>query len=569
MARNTLTAAEAVVDALIEEGIEVVFGMTGDTVLPLLDALYHRKKEIRYITARVETGATAMADTYSRVTGKVGCCLFHVGPSIANTVLGAWTAQKDAVPLLIMSANMDTFRLERNIWHEFDVMSVYSNFTKWQGQLTQAKDVRRLMRNAFQAAKSGMPGVVHIDFPKDILPHPADVESTDLSLLGGSHSNALSNRPRPEAWAVEKTAKILKEAQAPLIIAGRGVRWSNACEPLASVVEALSIPVVTTEMGRGTISEDHPLSAGIIGHFGHSAANALLRQSDVVLGLGSRFLNVNTINWSMIPAETKIIQVEADPLEIGKQYAVELGINADPGSFLEELVTCLGVSVPFEETRADHANVKRVAKLIKEQEAQFYDTDLEAIPIKPQRINIAIEEVCERDAIYVFGSGLHTQFAHGLKVRSPEQYNWSAGSGTMAWALPGAIGAKLAFPERQVVVCIGDGDFGMNAQEIETSVRENAPIIVIVYNDCSFGALRVFQKAHYGERYIGSHFGQTDHAKLAEAYGARGEKVEKPKDLVPALRRTVEASVTSVIDVMIDGWEPHYREAEFAEFHKF
>ena len=154
-------------------------------------------------------------------------------------------------------------------------------------------------------------------------------------------------------------------------------------------------------------------------------------------------------------------------------------------------------------------------------------------------------------------------------MRAPEQYNYSIGSGTMAWALPGAVGAKLAFPDRQVVVCIGDGDFGMNAQEIETSVRENAPIVVIVYNDCSFGALRVFQKQHYGGRFIGSHFGQTDHAKLAEAYGARGEKVENPADLKSALERAANADVTTVIDVMIDGWEPHYRVEEFAEFHKF
>ena len=568
MAKNNLTAAEAVVDALIEEGVEVVFGMTGDTVLPLLDAMYHRKDEIRYVTARVETGATAMADTYSRTTGKIGCCLFHVGPSVANTILGAWSAQKDAVPLLVMSANMDTFRLDRNIWHEFDVMGVYSKFTKWQGQLAQAKDARRLMRNAFQAAKSGMPGVVHIDFPKDILPHPADVESTDLSLLGGAHSAATSNRPRPEAWAVTEAASLLKQAQKPLILAGRGVRWGGGAQQLVALAEAMTIPVITTEMGRGTMPEDHPLAGGLVGHFGHSAANGLLREADVVLGLGSRFLNVSTINWSMIAPDTKIIQVETDPLEIGKQYAVELGIHADSGVFLDDLCAEVGATGNAEIDEA-HPRVKHVAELIADQHARYYDTDLDAVPIKPQRITKAIEEICDRDAIFVFGSGLHTQFAHGIQMRAPEQYNYSIGSGTMAWALPGAVGAKLAFPDRQVVVCIGDGDFGMNAQEIETSVRENAPIVVIVYNDCSFGALRVFQKQHYGGRFIGSHFGQTDHAKLAEAYGARGEKVENPADLKSALERAANADVTTVIDVMIDGWEPHYRVEEFAEFHKF
>tara|TARA_B100000686_G_scaffold224280_1_gene231428 strand:+ start:1404 stop:3113 length:1710 start_codon:yes stop_codon:yes gene_type:complete len=569
MKKNNLTAAEAVIDALIDEGVEVVFGMTGDTVLPLLDAMYHRKDEIKYVTARVETGATAMADTYSRVTGKIGCCLFHVGPSIANTILGAWSAQKDAVPLMILSANMDTFRLDRNIWHEFDVMGVYSKFTKWQGQLVQAKDTRRLMRNAFQAAKSGMPGVVHIDFPKDILPHPADVESSDLSLLGGAHSDAVANRPRPEAWAVDQAAKTLRNAKKPVILAGRGVRWSEASEHLVSVAEALVVPVITTEMGRGTIPENHPLAGGLVGHFGHSAANTLLREADVVLGLGARFLNVSTINWSMVAPEADIIQVEMDPLEISKQYAVSLGIHADSGAFLEDLFAVIGEPKGKNSLDMKHVRVSRVSELIAEQKSRYYDTEIDNTPIKPQRITTAIEETCDKDTIFVFGSGLHTQFAHGIQIRSPQQYNYSIGSGTMAWALPGAIGAKLAFPERQVVVCIGDGDFGMNAQEIETSVRENAPIIIVVYNDCSFGALRVFQKQHYGARYIGSHFGQTDHTKLAEAYGAKGEKVEKPEDLKGALERAAASAVTTVIDVIIDGWEPHYRVEEFAEFHKF
>ena len=206
--KNSMTAAEAVVDALIEEGIEYVFGITGDTVLPLLDAMYHRQDEIRYVTARFETGATSMADTYSRVTGKIGCCLFHVGPSISNTVLGAWSANKDAVPLLMLSANMDTFRLERNIWHEFDVMSVFSNFTKWQGQLTEAKDANRIMRTAFQAAKSGMPGVVHVDFPKNILPNPIDVES-DRSVAQGwctfRCARPTVRGPRPGRWSRRRT----------------------------------------------------------------------------------------------------------------------------------------------------------------------------------------------------------------------------------------------------------------------------------------------------------------------------------------------------------------------------
>ena len=566
---NVQTAAEAIVDALIEEGIEYVFGITGDTVLPILDAIYHRDTEIKYVTCRFETGATAMADGYARVTGKIGCCLFHVGPSIANTVLGVWSAQKDAVPLLVMSANLDTFRLNRNLWHEFDVMGVMDKVTKWNDQLIEPKDVPRLMRTAFQAAKSGMPGPVHLDFPKDLLPLPIEVDSSDLSIKGGAHSGRLANAPRPESWAVEEAAQLITRAKRPVVLAGRGVKWANASGALVSLAERLALPVITTEMGRGTIPEDHPLAGGIVGHFGHSTANELLRRADLVLGLGSRLLNVNTINWSMIAEGSTIIQVENDPIEIGRQYAVTLGIQADSGSFLDDLLAWCTADGRSADAAVSTTRRADVAELKADQERRYYDTDLDATPIKPQRITKAIEQACDHDALYLVGSGLHTQFAHAVPIRRPEQYQWSAGSGTMAWAFPAALGAKLAMPDRQVVVPIGDGDFGMNAQEIETSVREKLPVIVVVYNDCSFGALRVFQNDVYGGRYVGSHYGQTDLVKLAEAYGARGERVVKPDALVPALERAAAADVTTVIDVEIDGWENHYRSAEWAEFHKF
>ena len=566
---NSRTAAEAIVDALIEEGVEYVFGVTGDTVLPILDAIYHRQDRIKYITARFETGATGMADGYSRVTGRIGCCLFHVGPSISNTVLGVWSAQKDAVPLVIMSANLDTFRLRRNLWHEFDVMGVMGKVTKSSDQLIEAKDAPRLMRTAFQAAKSGMPGPVHLDFPKDLLPQPVDVDSADLSIRGGAHSGRLANAPRPEAWAVEEAARLLMEAERPLLLAGRGVKWAGASHRLVELAERLALPVATTEMGRGTIPEDHPLAGGLTGHFGHSAANALMREADLVLGLGSRFLNVNTINWQMIAADAKIVQVEADPLELGRQYAVALGVHACSGSFLDDLLAFCADNDLRADAAVREAREARVAELRADQDRRYYDTDLDAVPIKPQRITRALEEVCDRDALYLVGAGLHTQFAHAVPIRLPEQYQWAAGSGTMAWAFPAALGAKLAMPERQVVVPVGDGDFGMNAQEIETSVRENLPVIVVVYNDCSYGALRVFQENVYGGRQIGSDYGPTDLVMLAEAYGARGERVDRPDGLAPALERAAAAGVTSVIDVRIDGWEDHYRSAEWAEFHKF
>lgn len=564
---NRESAAEAIIDALIREGVKAVFGMTGDTVLPLLDALYGRSTEIRYVTTKFEMSTAAMADGYSRATGELGCALFHVGPSISNAVLGTWSAQKDNVPLLILSANLDRFRLGRDLWHEFDVNGVFSRITKRSEQMIEAKDARRLMRTAMQVAKSGLPGCTHIDFPKDLLPQPVDVETFDLSLRGGAHSDFVANATRPEPEAVERALALLQSAKRPVIIAGRGAIWSRAAKSVVRLAEALPAPVLTTEMGRGSIPEHHPLSGGLVGHFGLSTANSLLTDADVVLGLGCQFRNVNTLNWQLINPNAKIIQVEPDPLEIGRQYAVSIGVHADSGLFLKDLLGLIadkGIK-----PSADKAIVDVIAKRKKDEKTRYYAADLASTPIKPQLITKVLEDIAPKDAIYVVGSGHHTHFANYVQVSEPDQYHWCVGSGTMAWAFPAALGIKLARPDRKVIVPIGDGDFGMNAQEIETSVRENLPVTVIIYNDVSFGALRIFQKMQHAGRYIGSNFGETDWVKLAEAYGAKGMRVDNPADLEGALKRAIASDVTTIVDVRIDPWELAHRTPEFKEFHRF
>jgi acetolactate synthase I/II/III large subunit len=292
-----------------------------------------------------------------------------------------------------------------------------------------------------------------------------------------------------------------------------------------------------------------------------------LTDADVVLGLGCQFRNVNTLNWQLISPDAKIIQVEPDPLEIGRQYAVAVGVHADSGLFLKDLLD--RIAAKGAKPKATFGIVEEIAKRKQEERARYYDADLASIPIKPQLITKVLEDIAPPDAIYVVGSGHHTHFANYIQVREPDQYHWCVGSGTMAWAFPAALGIKLAQPDRKVIVPIGDGDFGMNAQEIETSVRENLPVTVIIYNDISFGALRIFQKMQHAGRYIGSNFGETDWVKLAEAYGAKGMRVDRPGDLEGALQRAIASDVTTIVDVRIDPWELAHRTPEFKEFHRF
>jgi len=393
-----------------------------------------------------------------------------------------------------------------------------------------------------------------------------DVETFDLSLRGGSHSDHVFNGTRPEPEAVDRALALLQSAKRPIIIAGRGVTWSRASKLVVRLAEALSIPVITTEMGRGSIPEHHPLSGGLVGHFGLSTANSLLTDADVVMGLGCQFRNVNTLNWQLINPSAKIIQVEPDPLEIGRQYAVAVGVHADSGLFVKDLLDRLdskGIK------RDDPAIVDDIARRKKDEKTSYYNADLASTPVKPQLITKLLEQIAPTDAIYVVGSGHHTHFANYIHVSEPDQYHWCVGSGTMAWAFPAALGIKLARPERKVIVPIGDGDFGMNAQEIETSVREKLPVTVIIYNDVSFGALRIFQKMQHSGRYIGSNVGETNWVKLAEAYGANGVRVDRPGDLEGALKTAIASDVTTVVDVRIDPWELAHRTPEFKEFHRF
>ena len=562
-------AADAVVDALVEEGVKFVFGMTGDTILPIIDAIYRRRDKIRYITTRVEMSAVAMADGYSRVTGGLGVVTMHVGPAVANAVLGTWTAAKDNVPVMVLSANMDRYRLGRDLWHEFDVVGVFKKFTKFSEQMLEAKDARRLMRTAMQAALSGLPGPVHIDFPKDLLAQPADIESSDLSLKGGSHMGYVTRALRPEAAAVEQAVSLLAGAKNPVIITGRGVTWSKAHAELERFADALSIPVVAIEMGRGNLPEDHELACGLLGHFGQTTANTMLSEADVVLGLSCQFRNVNTINWQLVSTGAKIIQVEADPVDLGRQYAVHLGIQADCKSFLDDALAIVA-SKRLSRAAADRARAVSTIAAYKEKERGiFYNVDLDSKPIKPQLIVKVLEKVAKKDAIFSMGSGHNTHFSNFLPIYRPDSYHCASATGSMAWAFAAGLGMKLALPERQVIVPIGDGDFSMNAQEIETAVRENIPVTVIIYNDKSFGALRIFQKGYYGDRQLGSEYGETDFVKLAEAYGAVGVRVDDPKDLEPVVVKALASNKVTIIDVRIDPWELAHRAPEFKEFHRF
>ncbi|MBM3485317.1 MAG: thiamine pyrophosphate-binding protein [Alphaproteobacteria bacterium] len=279
-----------------------------------------------------------------------------------------------------------------------------------------------------------MPGPVHLDLPKNLLKKPVDVETSDLSLKGPARSRWIANATRPHPEAVERAIRLIAGARHPMILAGRGVVWSRAGKTLVALAERFAMPVATTEMGRGSIPEDHPLALGIAGHFGRSTANEALRRSDVILGLGCRFLNVNTINWQLIGTDAKIIQVESDPAEIGRQYAVEIGAVADCGLFLEDALAFAAKAGLATPEGARHPRAVALRALDRQETERYYGVDLDAIPIKPQLISRVATEVCPPETIFCVGCGNHTQYAHQIPIKRPDQYALAAGTGAMMFA---------------------------------------------------------------------------------------------------------------------------------------
>lgn len=548
-----MNGAEIVVECLAEAGVRHVFGLVGTTTLEILDVL-HRDPRITYISVRHEQVAASMADGCARVTGRHGVCLAHAGPGAANLILGVAAAYKDSSPVVAITGNEPTAKLGRDCWHELDHLALFRPITKLALQARNIEELPRVLRTGLGAAVQGRPGPVHIDLPRDVCQAESQGPAAQTIFTLPSRT-----APGPDPDATQQAAALLLKAQRPLVIAGGGVAWSGAWRELRSLTERLSLPVVLTHTARGVLSEDHPLAFGVVGSFGIATANQALKDADVVLVIGCSLSDVTTFNWTLISPEAKIAQVDIDPDRIGRHYPVEVGIVADARAFLmalegraKEQMEQEGVSESF----GDPARLEELRGLLRAEQERFFGASAsDAIPIKPQRIIQDLESLLAEDAIVAVGGGLHTLFASRILIRRPRSYLSSVGLGAMGFAFPAALGAKLAQPERPAVALVGDGDFGMVLQDLETAVRYNIPVTVIVFNNQSYGALKLMQHHGFARRYIGVDFQNPDFAQLAMLFGAQGRRVEEPGDLRPAMEAALRSDRPTVLDVMIDPWE--------------
>jgi len=546
-----MKAGELIVQSLIHAGIRYVAGVSGDSVLEILDAMYE-SPDIEYIPVRHEQVAVAMADGYARVTGRPMAVLTHVGPGALNLPLGLCNALKDSVPLLAISGNINSSKFGRNVWHEIDIVSLLRPVTKWNTECRSPKDVADVMRRALMEAAGKRPGPVHLSFPKDVLSAevqpPQRYEPVDICVP--------MERPEPDPQRVARAVEMFLSAKKPLLFAGGGVQWSDACEELLAVAETTGAPVVTTDSARGAIPEDHPLSFGVVGSLGRISACEAMRGSDLVLGIGARFSDISTIEWTLIGKDVPIIQVDLDPTEIGRQYPSAYGIEGDAKRFLASFLTEIekrGAGPRRQKTDlASLPRIRGLRKMADEEWADLMNKDLTARPILPQLILREAMDLLGAAPIVSVGAGTHTTFAGKFVVGKTRRMLRSVGLGQMGYAFPAAMGGKLALPDVPAIVLVGDGDFAMVMQDLETAVRRKLAVVVVIFNDFSMGAVRHFQRTQHGGRYIGVEHGNPDFAGLAKLFGAHGERVEEPARLRPALEKAFASGKPAVLDVIID-----------------
>ena len=537
----TMTGAQALIQSLIREGVEVVFGLPGVQIMEAYNAFYDQPA-IRLITVRHEQSAGYMADGYARTTGRVGVALVVPGPGALNAAAAVGTAYASSSPVLLISGQIDSSLLgqRKGALHEIDdQLDVFKPITKWNARTTKAEEIPYLVHLAMQHTLDGRPRPVEIEVPWDVLPASADIDLLE-------REGAIKQSPDPDK--VKEAVALLSNAQRPLIWAGGGCREADVTTELAELAEALNAPVITTPEGKGAIPENHPLSLGVF-YYSHGPAYYALPQADVILAIGSR-MNLNPRTpWSLHPGQT-VIRIDADPEELNLNLEPNVGMVADARLGITDLLAELGGSTTTSQWQAGELDE------IRRQTAE----DLRALA--PLQVELAetIRAELDDDAIMVAGTTEVAYWSHlAFPVLAPRSYLTSSYFATLGYAFPTALGAKVGNPHRQVVATIGDGGFMYASSELSTAVQEGINVVTLVFNNGLLGASRADQMHRYQGRAIGTELHNPDFAQLAEVYGALGIKLADRRELGPALREALNANRPAVIEVPMPNLRPPFQ----------
>jgi acetolactate synthase-1/2/3 large subunit len=536
-----LTGAKALVEALKVEGVKHIFGIPGGAMIPVYDVLYD-EKDIRHILVRHEQAAAHAADGYARASGKPGVCMATSGPGATNLTTGILNAYMDSSPVVAITGQVPVKAMGTDAFQEADMLSVMLPITKHNFIARRAEEIPRMVRLAFKIATTGRQGPVHIDLPKS-----SQVEEADVEIPAKVEYRKVP-KLKPELEQVRKAVELLVKAKRPLIYAGGGVVWSGASAELVKLAELLGAPVVTSLHGKGTIPENHPLALGMLGMHGRMVANTAVTECDVLLGVGQRFDDRATGDVRYFAPKAKIIHIDIDPVEIGKNVRVDVSIIADAKHALAAIIK--GLRGQFKKQRPSPW-LRRMQRLCKEWAPRM---DYDEVPLKPQRVMKGIMEVLDEDSIVTAEVGQCEMWAaHYYITKKPRRFIASGGLGTMGFGFPAAMGAKVACPKRDVVDIAGDGSFLMNSQELATVVDNKINVVVCVFNNRYLGMVKQWQDLFFKGRRSAVYLGETpDFVKLAEAYGAWGDRVARPGEVAPKLREALKCGKPAVLDIIID-----------------
>ena len=538
-----MSGAKALVKTLQEEKARVIFGVIGGAIMPVYDEFLD--SDIRPIRMSHEQGAAHAADGYARILGRPGVCMGTSGPGATNLVTGIATAYMDSSPVIAVTGQVNyyspntPYMIGRDAFQEIDAVGIMTPITKYTFQPKRPKEIPSVVRTALLLAAHGRPGPVHIDLPKDTQVGEEEMEEAQILV-------SLSPLPVPEPAKIMRAAKLLLQAERPVIVAGGGVIWGRATKELLSIAELLLIPVVTTFMGKGAIPEDHPLSLGVIGMHGNSAANRIMNDADLILAVGTRFSDRSVGALDTFARDAKIIHIDIDRSEIGKNVPVDVGIEGDARTALSMLEERLKELVRKKPERWDW--VRRYRELT---EKVREEREREGLTAK--NVLRELRRMLPRDVIVATEVGQNQMWASlYFDIYEPGTFLSSGGLGTMGSGFPMAIGAKVARPESFVIDIAGDGSFKMNEKELATTVLENIPVTVLILNNKMLGMVAQWQRMFYDRRYIGVEMENIpDFVKLASAYGAEGYRVETLEDLRKVIKEAMSSEVSVVMDVPI------------------
>ena len=536
-----MRGGEAIIKALKEQGVDTVFGYPGGQTIPLYDMLYD--SDLNHILVRHEQAAIHAAEGYAKASGKVGVCCATSGPGATNLVTGIADAFMDSIPVVALTGQVPIHLIGNDAFQEADIIGITMPITKHSYQPKSPDEIPSIIKSSFKIASTGRPGPVIIDIPKNVQEGEVVDYKDDILSTPGYKPTIKGNVKQ-----VKKAVELIKESKNPIILAGGGVIISGASEELDKFSKLINAPVMTTLMGKGSLSEEEDNCIGMLGMHGREVSNSTVNNSDLLIAIGCRFSDRTTGNLDKFLPNSKVIHIDIDPAEIGKNVEVDLPIVGDAKNILNLLNDKLSNYKSSNETKNWFNNI------IKKKKELLPRMSYDDIPLMPQQVLKEINNATTPDTIVTTDVGLNQMWsAHYYNTFKPRKFISSGGLGTMGFGFPAAIGAKVAKPEDPVLSIVGDGGFLMVCQELATVKEYDVPVIVAILNNRKLGMVYQWQHLLYDKRYSQTDMGQSpDFVKLAESFGIEGQRVNNPGDTEEAISKAIKDNEPLVLDIVVE-----------------